>query len=421
MSKFITTDPPYNAGLYPTTAGFLELANGVALSSTLTNVTDQLNTLSALYLSTNKVRIGRGTDDTSLVLFGTKGYSAIFNTSLMLEADRTFTFPNANMTFAGIDITQTFTAAQTFTAQVSAESFRLTGTGGAGHLHLRFQSGDPTLSSATTTVLYGDSAGNLRLKNGANNFTTTFSSSANSQDSTYTLPNVASTTLAGLAVAQTFTLANIFSAAGAASTPALSLTGTPFVGTGTTSVPLFYLNNGTAPTNWNNLTNGGTFIGVNSSSAFIGNFIDLQRNGAIRFRVASTGQTTIGPGGPGTGTAVSFYPNKTVNGEEVTAIGNAGYDASMFFSGGSGTTNFFNGAFSDRVGVNIGTTTNTRGALLRLGAGTATANSAPLKFTAGTLLTTPELGALEYVDNGTTGNLYFTRNVAGTITRSIII
>lgn len=114
MSKFITTDPPYNAGLYPTTAGFLELANGIALDSTLTNVTDQLNTPSALYLSTNKVRIGRGTDDTSLVLFGTKGYSAIFNTSLMLEADRTFTFPNANMTFAGINIAQTFTAAQTF-------------------------------------------------------------------------------------------------------------------------------------------------------------------------------------------------------------------------------------------------------------------------------------------------------------------
>ena len=57
MSKFITSDPPYNAGLYPTTAGFLQLAGGVALSSTLTHVTDQLNNLSTLELSTNRIRM----------------------------------------------------------------------------------------------------------------------------------------------------------------------------------------------------------------------------------------------------------------------------------------------------------------------------------------------------------------------------
>jgi len=63
MSKFITTDPPYNAGLYPTTAGFLELANGVALSSTLTHVTDQLNNLSPLELSTNRIRMNTSADE----------------------------------------------------------------------------------------------------------------------------------------------------------------------------------------------------------------------------------------------------------------------------------------------------------------------------------------------------------------------
>src|SRR3990167_2096060 len=52
--------------------------------------------------------------------------------------------------------------------------------------------------------------------------------------------------------------------------------------------------------------------------------------------------------------------------------------------------------------VGIGTTTPT--AVLHLKAGTATANTAPLKFTSGTSLTTPEIGAVEY--NGT--DLYVT-------------
>lgn len=44
-------------------------------------------------------------------------------------------------------------------------------------------------------------------------------------------------------------------------------------------------------------------------------------------------------------------------------------------------------------------------AMLHIQAGTATASTAPLKFTSGTNLTTAEAGAMEY--NGT--NLFFTR------------
>jgi len=113
MSKFITSDPPYNAGPYPTNVGFLELAGGVALSSTLTNVTDQSNNASALYLSINQVKIGNG-NQFPLILSGPDTlYSAIFNTGLMSK-DNTFTFPDASLTFAGIDIAQTFTGANTF-------------------------------------------------------------------------------------------------------------------------------------------------------------------------------------------------------------------------------------------------------------------------------------------------------------------
>ncbi len=58
-------------------------------------------------------------------------------------------------------------------------------------------------------------------------------------------------------------------------------------------------------------------------------------------------------------------------------------------------------------------------ALLHLGAGTATANTAPLKLTSGTNLTTAEAGAMEY--DGT--NLFFTRSGTtreGVLTQSAV-
>lgn len=62
------------------------------------------------------------------------------------------------------------------------------------------------------------------------------------------------------------------------------------------------------------------------------------------------------------------------------------------------------------VGIGIAAT-----AILTLKAGTATASTAPLKFTSGTNLTTAEAGAMEY--NGT--NLFFTR--AGTVRENILV
>ena len=69
---------------------------------------------------------------------------------------------------------------------------------------------------------------------------------------------------------------------------------------------------------------------------------------------------------------------------------------------GASNPNYFAG------NVGIGTTAPT--ALLNLVAGTATARTAPLKFTAGVNLTTPEAGAVEY--DGT--HLYFTAINGGT-------
>jgi len=100
------------------------------------------------------------------------------------------------------------------------------------------------------------------------------------------------------------------------------------------------------------------------------------------------------------------YPQ---NGFLFSCGGAGGMNISSYFS----SIRFFTGAGTQRVNINDqgrtffgGSTSAT--ALIHLGAGTATASTAPLKFTSGTNLTTAENGAMEY--NGT--NLFFTRTGA---------
>ncbi|MFN0275935.1 MAG: hypothetical protein ACKVPJ_09335, partial [Chitinophagales bacterium] len=56
--------------------------------------------------------------------------------------------------------------------------------------------------------------------------------------------------------------------------------------------------------------------------------------------------------------------------------------------------------FGDRTAQNLGIGVASPAAVLHVKAGTATANTAPLKFTSGTNLTTPEAGVIEYDGNG---------------------
>lgn len=99
-------------------------------------------------------------------------------------------------------------------------------------------------------------------------------------------------TSVGLAttLATTQAAAHTFSAAGAASTPGVSITGALFLGTGTTSTPQLYVNLGaSAPSSWS--TNG-TPIGVNAPSGFSGRFIDFHINGGgTLFSVDQFGDT----------------------------------------------------------------------------------------------------------------------------------
>lgn len=70
-----------------------------------------------------------------------------------------------------------------------------------------------------------------------------------------------------------------FNANGTASVSSCTVTGTQFLGTGTTSTPILYINNSSAPTSWNAIANGGTCLGINAASGFLGNFLDLRKGG----------------------------------------------------------------------------------------------------------------------------------------------
>ena len=84
----------------------------------------------------------------------------------------------------------------------------------------------------------------------------------------------------------------------------------------------------------------------------------------------------------------------------VTATGGLSTNVGGYFSASGGTSNY--GLLVASGNVGIGTTAPT--AALGLKAGTTAAGTAPLKFTSGANLTTPEAGAMEY--DGT--NLYYT-------------
>lgn len=70
---------------------------------------------------------------------------------------------------------------------LNAKSFNVTGTAGSGHIHLKHQSADAS-ATGSSTVLFANSSGNIKYKNDGG-FYTTFVTSANTADRTYTFPD----------------------------------------------------------------------------------------------------------------------------------------------------------------------------------------------------------------------------------------
>jgi len=132
----------------------------------------------------------------------------------------------------------------------------------------------------------------------------------------------------------------------------------------------------------NNVANGlNAMYNTNVSDTLTGsNNIAIGTNAADNIRFEAAGNVAIG-------NAVDL-PIQNGSNQGV-------YQNALFITGASGT--------GTNIAGNVGIAVNTPTARLHLAQGTATASTAPLKFTSGTNLTTAEAGAMEF--NGT--NLFF--------------
>jgi len=92
--------------------------------------------------------------------------------------------------------------------------------------------------------------------------------------------------------ANTHSGAATFSAAGAASTPGVTVSGAPYTGgSATTTLPQFYLNAGAAVSTF---STSGTMFGVNAPSGFGGHLLNLFVNGSsTKFRVDASGDLFV--------------------------------------------------------------------------------------------------------------------------------
>jgi len=283
---------------------------------------------------------------------------------------------------------------------LSAQSLQVTGTNGAGHIHLRHQASDAT-ATGQTTALFANSNGDLKYKN-AGNYYTTFATSANTANRVYTFPNADGT------VALTSNLSSYVP-----TSRTLTINGTAYdlsadrswtvssgITVGTTTI--------TSGTSGRIAFNNGGVYGEDAGITY----------SSANKRLTLGGTTATIPLIARNSTWSTNFIVNSNNGRSSGAIGfwNDALSAAMRMSilyrtefsivdENAGSANMYIFPSStylvNQVSIKTGSAPT---AHLHIAAGTATAGNAPLKLTAGTNLTTPENGTFEY--DGT--NLYFT-------------
>lgn len=144
--------------------------------------------------------------------------------------------------------------------------------------------GSTPAAPASGFVEFADSTGRKSWIRGSDGFVRTWDSTLTG-NRVFSLPD-ATTTIAGLNVAQTFTLANTFSANGALSAPAVSFTGTPITGgSASTTQGLVKIGGGTS----GGLSTSGTMLEIQAPSGFTGYLESWGLNGSSKAVLDYTG------------------------------------------------------------------------------------------------------------------------------------
>jgi hypothetical protein len=176
------------------------------------------------------------------------------------------------------------------------------------------------------------------------------------------------------------------------------------IGSGTANTGAFTSLTATSISDSGNLTFTGT------GNRITGDFSNATQANRVAFQTSTTnGNTTLNslPNGTGIQTALNFFDNSDpTNAGTLNLVSNTTEKSIRAAITGTGTylpmTFYTNGAEKMRLDTsgNLGLGVSSPTAVFMLKAGTATASTAPLKFTSGVNLSTPEAGVIEY--DGTT-------------------
>lgn len=348
-------------------------AQSVAFSAECQPVQSTTNPLGNWVLSSNV----NGAGNTAVLTVSTAGdITMAAGKQLILNSTNYISGNNLQITLAssnGVTLTNG-TGAGTLCSTNVTYGLQLVGNGGVGEFQV-VNVGDSTTSNYERFVLRGAS-GNFTIGTEAGGTGT-------ARGLTITTNG---TTAITIDTSQTVTFPGrvIHSVAGAASAPALTLTGTPNTGNATTSYPLFYINIGvTQPTT---LSTGGTIIGANGPSGFAGNYLAFHTNGgSVIARITSAGALNLAAGVTCTtfsGTTVSgttFTSSTLTASNIVMSDGSKNLVSLAILTGTNGGT-----------GVNNGSSTITLGGNLIVSGAFATT----LTVTATTSVTLPTTGTL---------------------------
>jgi hypothetical protein len=279
MSKFITSDPPYNPSEYPTKAGFLQLENGEPLDGFSRIVTDQLGTPSPLSLSSTYLSITSYSASTPPAIKAAPSYANTSGLDIWGATNSATEYEFIRFrNFAGTLLSQIYNYNSLLTFKVGANEI---------------------LSLSSTQVKIGTTAGNtpLSLINSSNLSAIFNTVNIATSDKTFTFPN-SSLTFAGINIAQDFSGLNNFTTTqtfnvpnGTSGTSNISIPTIPYSAGGRNANHPTLVLGSVIGSIWG-LSGNGTYLGINASTGFTGNLIDLKLDGTTVLNITQTGALT---------------------------------------------------------------------------------------------------------------------------------